>query len=230
MPIAFYGWKGEHRSMQLHGENYGRGFGLDGNPYVFNQSDVNNFSLFFKELDAYPIKENYSVVPYHKPPEILTHIDFRHYFAIHALLKGSSEHSNPFIIFDKLIDYTIALESLYLLKDDRNKGTPLSERAATLLGRDATEELELTKIVKTFYNLRNDIVHASFIDNVGSDFLSDNIYKYEDILRWSILAFLDLNKRTATKKEIVKILDIAKKDHVLRKDIHGQLKLLKLTR
>jgi hypothetical protein len=88
------------------------------------------------------------------------------------------------IIFDKLVDYTIALESLCLLKTDRQKGTPLSERVATLLGRDAKEETELYSIVKTLYDSRNDIVHGSFIDDAGDDFLCENIYKYEDILIW----------------------------------------------
>jgi hypothetical protein len=117
---------------------------------------------------------------------------------------------------------------LYLLKNDKNKGTPLSERAATLLGRDAAKERKITNLVKRFYNLRNDIIHASFIDDVGSQFLGDNIYKYEDILRKSILAFLDLNKRAPTKKQIIKILNDARTNPMLSKDIHDHSQLLKM--
>jgi len=229
MPTAFYSWKGKYRSMRLHGENYGGGFGLKGNPYVFNESDVKGFSAFFTELDSYKIKESFGVIPYQKPPDILKSIDLRHQFAIHALLKGSSQHSNPFIIFDKLVDYTIALESLYLLKTDRQKGTPLSSRVATLLGKDAADEKQLANVVKRFYDLRNDIVHASFIDDIGIDFLCDNICLYEDILRRSILAFLDLNKRAPTKEEVIKILDEAGKRPALRKDIQNKSKLLSMT-
>jgi len=196
---------------------------------VFNVSDIKIFSDFFTELGAYLKNGDFGVIPYHKPPEMLKSIDFRHHFAVHALLKGSSEHSNPFIIFDKLIDYTIAFESLYLLKRDKQKGTPLSARVATLLGKDATDERQLAAAVKQFYDLRNDLVHASFIDDRGSDFLCENIYKYEDVLRRSILAFLDLNKRASTKEEIIKTLDEAAKQPSLRKDIQDKAKLLNMT-
>jgi hypothetical protein len=227
MPLAFYCWKGKYRSMRLHGENYGDGF-INGNPYVLNKDEADNFHKFFVALESYPIKSSLGVRPYRKPPDILQHIDFRHHFAIHAILKQASEHNNPNLIFDKLVDYTIALESLFLLKSDRDKGTPLSIRAATLLGHDSATEQQITELVKRYYNLRNDIIHASFIDDDGDDFLNANIQKYEDILRRSILAFLDLNKRAATKKAVIKILNDAAGNAQLKATIRGGLGLLGL--
>jgi hypothetical protein len=138
------------------------------------------------------------------------------------------EHSNLFVIFDKLLDYTIAFESLYLLQSDKKKGAPLSKRVATLLGKDAADEQNLADMVGRFYRLRNDLVHASFIDSAGDEFLSENIHKYEDILRRSILAFLDLNKRAPTKEEIIRILDDAATKPSLRTDVHQKSKLLNM--
>jgi hypothetical protein len=229
LPMAFYSWKGKHRSMRLHGENYGWGYGLKENPYVLNKSDVENFFAFFKELDSYQIKETFGIIPYRKPPDLLKTIDLRHRFAIHALLKGSMEHSNPFVIFDKLLDFTIAFESLYLLKNDKQKRTPLSKRVATLLGKDAADGQNLADMVGQFYRLRNDLVHASFIDSDGDKFLSENIHKYEEILRRSILAFLDLNRRAPTKEKIIRILDDAATQPALKKDIQQKSKLLNMT-
>jgi hypothetical protein len=73
------------------------------------------------------------------------------------------------------------------------------------------------------------MVHGSLIDDQGDEFLRANIYIYEDILRRSIVAFLDLNRRSPVKKEVIGLLDKASTQPALKKELQESLKLLKLT-
>ncbi|MGA9755822.1 MAG: hypothetical protein WBV23_11850 [Desulfobaccales bacterium] len=229
-PIAFYRWKGKWYEAILHGENYGLGYDLSGKPYIFNVDDIEAFDLFRSQINRYLSFMNFYDIPYLKRQKAFNNIDLRCSLAIHLYLKRSIEDNNSFIIFDKLIDYTIALESLYLNEKEKGKGEKLSRRISTLLSKDDSEKGRINEDIKYFYEIRGDIVHASLIDQKGEDFLSKNICKYENILRKSILAFLDLNLSYKTKKDVLSQLDQAISNPEMREKIHDSLEILKLAR
>jgi len=254
-PIAFYRWNGKLYEVLLQGENYGMGYGLTGNPYILNNDDIEAFNLFRIQIEKYLSFTQLHNIPYLKKPKILNNIDNRCLLALHLYLKRSVENNNNFMIFDKLIDYTIALESLYLGRWDegkrgnlfqriaallcktlylerRNEGKRgnLSKRIAALLCKDESEKDKISRDIKKFYDIRSDLVHASLIDPKGNDFLYKNIYNYENILRKSILAFLDLNLSYKTKADVLSQLDQAASNPDLIKTIHESLEILKLAR
>ena len=229
-PIAFYRWKGKWYEALLQGENYAMGYGLAGNPYILNNDDIEAFDLFRIQIEKYLSFMQLHDIPYLKRPKILNNIDIRCLLALHLYLKRSVENNNNFIIFDKLIDYTIALESLYLGRGDEGKRGNLSQRIAALLYKDESEKNKVSRDIKKFYDIRSDLVHASLIDPKGISFLCKNIYIYENILRKSILAFLDLNRSYNTKETLLNHLDQAISNPDLRENIHESLELLKLAR
>jgi hypothetical protein len=226
-PFGFYKYNNKWHEMEFHGENYG--YGWEKNSYFFKKEDIEAFNIFRKELTGYLEYIDFPIMPYLKMPKLFDSIDTRCFLAIHMLLKGSAENYNPFLIIDRLIDCTIALESLYLLRGD-DKRDKLSSRIAALLSEDKSEEKQIRHDIKKFYDIRSDIVHGSLIDRKKIKFLDANIYNYEDILRKSILAFLDLNSKNPSKKGVLKTLDEAMLDSDLKKEIQESLKILKLAR
>ncbi|HYA89123.1 MAG TPA: hypothetical protein VEI57_18955 [Nitrospirota bacterium] len=122
----------------------------------------------------------------------------------------------------------MGLESLYLLKEEWHRRRRLSRRVSYLLAKDENEENELCELVMRFHEIRNDIVHASLVNREDAEFLSENIYVYEDILRKSILGFLDLNLKIQTKEELLNKIDVSKSEPEVRKEIHESLKLLEM--
>lgn len=229
IPLAFYSWKNKWHETELHGENYALGYGLKGNPYIFEKDDSEAFNIFRNELEKYLEHITLLDMPYRKKPKIFDDVDMRCFLAIHIFLKGSLENSNPFSIIDRLIDYTTALESMYLLRNE-DKRKNLSLRMGSILGQDKCEEKQICRDIKKFYDLRSDIVHGSLMDEKGDRFLRENIYKYEDYLRRSILALFDLNLRNKSKKSVLGIVDKAGLDQDFKKDLQTSLTLLKLAR
>ena len=227
MPLGFYKYKDKWHEKELHGESYGRGW--DENLYCLKKEDIKIFETFRKEIKKYLEYIDFFGGPYFKKPEAFKDIDNRCSLAMHILLKGGWERWSPFINIDRLIDCTIALESLYLLRND-DKRDRLSARIAVILGKDKNEEEQIRSDIKKFYDIRSDIVHGSSIDGKDIKFLDTNIYSYEDILRRSILAFLDLNLRNTSKEVVLRTLDetIANSDR--RQEIQESLKLLKLAK
>ena len=84
--------------------------------------------------------------------------------------------------------------------------------------------------IEFFYNMRTDVVHASFIDSAQHNYLEANISKYENILRKSILAFYYLNNRFKTKEETLNELDQSQSDPQTRRNIQESLKVLNFAR
>lgn len=219
-PSIFTTYKDKLREMPFHGAS--DGIGKD-DPYVMNAGDVEAFEAFRKEMKDYLTNLDLFEMPYRKKHPMFDDIDMRCNFALHVLLKGSIENRNPYILIERLIDCTIALESLYLTKNIRRKGEKLDSRANNLLnGCDCD--------LQYFYNMRNDIVHASFIDGTQYDYLKANISRYENVLRKSILAFYDLNKNIPTKGEVLQVLDQAQSNSQTKREIQGILKILNLAR
>jgi hypothetical protein len=229
IPSCFSFYKRMHE-IPLHGDSYGLQIDNKSNLYILGKEDIEPFNTFRKEINKYLNFINLYTNPFTKQPEMLNRIDMRCLLAIHLLLKNSVENHNPYAIIDCLIDYTIALESLFLSENERSKKEKLSSRIATLLSKDKKEEELIHEEIKKLYTIRGDIVHGSQMTDEGEKFLKDNIFKYGDYLRKSILAFLDLNKRNRSKKEIIKIIDNTIKCNDEQIKLQDSLNLLKLAR
>jgi hypothetical protein len=220
LPSIFTTYKDRFREMPFHGDS--DGIGKD-NPYVMNADDVEAFESFRKEMKDYLSNVDLLEMPYRKKHPISDEVDMRCNFALHILLKGSIENRNPYILIERLLDCTIALESLYLTKNIKRKGEKLSLRANILLN-------DIDCDLQYFYNMRNEIVHASFLDDTQYHYLEANISRYENVLRKSILAFFDLNKDIPTKEAVLKELDQAQSNADTKVKIQNSLKVLKLAR
>jgi hypothetical protein len=141
-----------------------------------------------------------------------------------------NDEDNYFLLFDWVLAYTNGLESLYLLKSDQKKSEILANRVAIVLGKDDKDENHLRDIVKQFYKVGNAIVHGSLLDEAQDSLMRKNIWSYQDILRKSILAFLDLNQKSPTKKAAVSQIRKAATDPILRRTIRESLVLLNLAK
>jgi hypothetical protein len=220
LPSIFTTYKDKFREMPFHGDS--DGIGKD-NLYIMNASDVEAFEAFRKEMKGYLTNLDFLEMPYRKKHSMFDDVDMRCNFALHILLKGSIENRNPYILIKRLLDCTIALESLYLTKNIRSKGEKLTSRVNNLLNDNDCD-------IQYFYNMRNDIVHASFLDDTQYHYLKANISRYENVLRKSILAFYDLNKNIPTKEEVLTVLDQAQSNADTKRQIQDSLKILKLAR
>jgi hypothetical protein len=149
LPFLYYFWRDSWREMPLHGDNHGAGYGLKGNPHILNKDDIEVFNAFRKELKEYLKDFDFVSMPYRKN-ESIKHLDLRCVFAMHLLLKGSVVSNNPFLIMDKLVDYTMGLESLYLDRRDDKIRSTLSSRITAILSQDEKEKKQISRIVKRF--------------------------------------------------------------------------------
>jgi len=87
---------------------------------------------------------------------------------------------------DKIIDYMIGLEALYLQGERMGEASyKIAHRVSVLLAEDKKNRQQLFGETKKSYNLRSKIVHG---DNYH--LTPENVYFCEDILRRSIKRFL----------------------------------------
>jgi len=84
---------------------------------------------------------------------------------------------------DKVIDYMIGFEALYLPNENMELGTKLSLRVAFMLEEDSEKREELFNFIKKMYRLRGSIVHGEKNSIKKSD-----IIKLEDFFRKTIKA------------------------------------------
>lgn len=112
---------------------------------------------------------------------------------------------------DKLIDYIIALEALFLV-DEGELSYRLSIRTATFLDKNKT----VFEDVRTAYSLRNKIVHGS-PEPLPGDF-AELVSRIEEYLRESIKRFLKMI-RTQNHEEIIKSMD----KRIFEKNIDGKI-------
>lgn len=115
-------------------------------------------------------------------------------------------------LLDKIIDYFIALEALYL------KANELQElryryalRASHLLGQDSKERKKIFSFLYDAYKLRSKIVHGVAVGHtvkIAGEKISlrDFTDKIEEYLRKSLLKFLELTEGYDSK-EIFKLMD-----------------------
>lgn len=233
MPLSFYCHQKKWRDMALHGEdNYGMGYGLKMGEHLYelNEVDIQPFQTFRAALAPYLDFLRFDCIPYRIPPTFLQTVDMRCLFATHLLLDTSGQRDNHFLLFDWLLAYTNGLESLYLLQSDRGKAENLAARVTVVLGQDEEDENRLRAIVTQFYSARNAIVHGSLLDDAQDNFVRQNIWNYQDILRKSILAFLDLNRKSSSKEAVIRQLREAVLNPSVRRTIRQSLDLLKLAK
>lgn len=84
---------------------------------------------------------------------------------------------------DRLIDYMIGLEALYLPNESQELSYRLSSRVAFLLHSDTNERKGTYHFVKNMYKARSDIVHGT---KYRPSLKEDEISRLEEILRESI--------------------------------------------
>jgi hypothetical protein len=90
---------------------------------------------------------------------------------------------------DKIIDYMIGLEALYLSENPGELAYTLAHRLSILLSQDKKERQELFKKTRESYRLRSRIVHGQ-----KYDLSAIQVWFVEDILRRSIKNFLKTAK------------------------------------
>ena len=98
-----------------------------------NNADIGAFAIFRKEMKEYLTNPYFHEMPYKMKPFILNDTDMRCNFAVHILLGGGIGSHSQYILIDRLIDCTIALEALYLTKDNKRKGQKLALIVTSIL-------------------------------------------------------------------------------------------------
>ena len=124
---------------------------------------------------------------------------------------------------NKMIDYLISLEALYL--PERQELTyRLSNRVATLLGKEGKETEEIRKIITKAYDLRSDIVHGKDVRPIkieGKTFQpNDFASKVEEYVRQSVRHFIALSKTYKKQESIIDELDKSLLNVKSRKKLH----------
>ena len=107
---------------------------------------------------------------------------------------------------DKMVDYIIALEALYLNGDHGEFTYRLAHRAASMLGSTFDRRRVTFEKVKDAYNLRSKIVHGSS-DPKKRKITNEDVEKVNNYVRISIVKYLNLNKTHNSKKLILEKID-----------------------
>jgi hypothetical protein len=94
---------------------------------------------------------------------------------------------------EKIIDFMIAFEALFLRETSTNSGTIIATGCSFLIGKTDNEQKEIYEFIKKTYKLRNDIVHGSEIDYSG---IADTTSRLKEYLRKSILMFLEVRTKS----------------------------------
>lgn len=118
-------------------------------------------------------------------------------------------------ISDKLINYFIALESLY--SDGDEITYRFSNRMAILLGKTFSQRKILVEKGKKMYGYRSKIVHG-----IGTESNEDSIKEVDAWVKNSILSFMELMNYYNTRKEILQKLDKAMLDEKTRIKLQKQ--------
>ena len=102
-------------------------------------------------------------------------------------------------IEDKLVDYMISFESLYLTGEEKMEmAYKLAHRVSLLLSTEKEKRKQIFQEMKKAYSLRSDIVHGRKVKKIriaNKEYsLSDFVQKIEEHLRLSIRLFLEISK------------------------------------
>lgn len=110
---------------------------------------------------------------------------------------------------DRLIDYVIALTSLFSRKDEAGLGRyRLSLRVALLLGKNTSERKKIQQEVLEIYDKRSDVVHGREIRKFHNfKDLKDLTDNAEEYVRRSIRALLQLDVKFGGRKKAIDSID-----------------------
>lgn len=107
---------------------------------------------------------------------------------------------------DKIVDFVIALEALYLNGDHGEFTYKLAHHAASMLGSTFDRRRVAFERVKAAYNLRSQIVHGGS-DPKKRKITNEDVEKVDNYVRISIVKYLNLNKKYNSKKLILEKID-----------------------
>jgi len=129
---------------------------------------------------------------------------------------------------DKMIDYLISFEALYL-QERRELTYRLSNRVAILLGKKEKETEEIKQNIKKAYDLRIVIVHGKDFRPIKIEGKTiqtrDFAFIIENYLRKSIRFFIELSKNYKKQEAIIKELDKSLLNTKIRKKLYRLTKL-----
>jgi len=124
---------------------------------------------------------------------------------------------------NKMIDYVISLEALYL-RERRELKYRLSNRVAILIRTEEKEVEKIRRIIGKAYDLRSDIVHGAEIEPIKIDEKTikprDFASEVEEYLRRSIRSFIILSKTYKNRQTILEKLDKSLFNITLRGKLH----------
>ncbi|MFQ5833985.1 MAG: hypothetical protein ACE5H4_14870, partial [Candidatus Thorarchaeota archaeon] len=115
---------------------------------------------------------------------------------------------------DKLIDYMIALESLYLQLEDELK-LRFSLRIATFMAQNEKEHGEIFNLMSTAYSTRSKIVHGEKWNKIEKEAKKNGysigglIERVEEILRSSINKFARFIISGQSVKQVIEMIDVS---------------------
>jgi len=165
--------------------------------YSFYQNEIKDFENFKKKIFNTNIFNN----------------DFFKIF-INYFMTGVNKgiNFNSFFRLERIIDYFIALESIFLI-DDSNYflSHRISERISRLLLNDGKfVEEEIKNLIKFMYNIRSEIVHGNFFNldeedkNKKLNDIKIKTIEFEKVIREAFKSII--NHNFASKIELEKFL------------------------
>jgi len=157
-------------------------------PYILKKKEIYNFKKFWRKFRQFSQTKYLDIA--------IRRFNF------------ASERRRP---EDKLIDYMISFESLFLGLE-QELGLRLSLRVARLVGKKRNRK-EIFQDMKTAYDLRSKFVHGATETNINkflskkSITLNEFVSKVEEYLRKSIKQFINLTEQGFGHEEIIRGLD-----------------------
>ncbi len=115
--------------------------------YILNNSEKDDLNIFMDKME--------NILPNVLKKENSYFLEFALRYYNFAKERETNE--------DKLIDYMVVFESLYL-NEELELSYRLSNRMATLLGENEQKRQEIAEDIKDLYNLRSSLVHGSLYD------------------------------------------------------------------
>jgi len=124
--------------------------------------------------------------------ERISNIDFETRKRLKIALRRFENSYYNTLYEDKLIDYMIAFEALFVRGNKESKRDKISAACAKLLGESQVDRQEIRDTLECAYSIRNLIVHGEdFEKKLGKDvFLAELVVEVEEILRKSLKKFI----------------------------------------
>jgi hypothetical protein len=157
-------------------------------PRLYGHGGLFGYALDFKEIPA--LREMI---------ERVRAVDLTSRHGLHIAVKRFQRAYEETDDEDRLVDYMIAFEALFLKgeKVGLSSGIVIAVACSSLLGRNEQEREYIRKTLTKAYKIRNCIVHGSAYNRIAKDgknyfdTLPDLVSKAEDYLRESIRKLLD---------------------------------------